>query len=158
MTPKEIFELDNLGCYHWGDTAAFWSFVYKELDEELFQSIDAKDDYRIDTLLKASAEDKSYHTERRWSHKGFSLSYWAITFDGKLVGIVVLWGKVDENWERYITNYPLYQAMVGYVRAMYTPIESSEIVGEEEEIEDLEYHYGWVIDPTEPFNMKKEER
>ncbi len=146
MTPKEIFELETIGTHHWGDVDAFWSFVYKEIDEELFSSIDAQDEQRIETLLKATASD--------WN---FQQSYWAIMFDGKLVGIIVLWGRADESWERYITNYPLYQAMVGYVKAMYTPTESSEIVGEEEEIEDLEYHYGWVIDPNELFNMKKEE-
>ena len=48
--------------------------------------------------------------------------------------------------------------MVGYVKAMYTPTDSSEIVGEEEDIEDLEYHYGWVIDSNEPYNMRKEKK
>ncbi len=147
MTPKEIFELETIGVYHWGDTEAFWSFVYKEIDDELFSRTDAQDEQRVEALLKAGAEEE-----------GFSQSYWAITFDGKLVGIIVLWGRADESWERYITNYPLYQAMVGYVKAMYTPIDSCEIVGEDEELEDLEYHYGWVIDPTESYNMKKEER
>lgn len=147
MTPKEIFELETLEETHWPNTEAFWSFVYKEIDDELFNYEDAVDDTRISTQIKAFAEEK-----------GFSQSYWAITFDGKLVGIIVLWGRVDESWCRYITNYPLYQAMVGYVKTMYTPTDSDEIVGEEEDIEDLEYQYGWVIDKTCPSNMRRKSK
>jgi hypothetical protein len=88
MTPKEIFELETIGTHHWGDNDAFWYFVYKEIDEELFRHADAKDETRIVTLCKAKAEEsclKRYNT--------FEISYWAITFDGKLVGIIVLWGR-----------------------------------------------------------------
>ena len=147
MTPKEIFELETIGFHHWADTDAFWSFVYKEIDEDLFVAKDAQDDIRVGTHLKAHSEEK-----------GFKQSYVAITFDCKLVGIIVLWGRVEENWERYITNFPLYQAMLGYVRTMYTPIDNSEIVGEDEDIEDLEYQYGWIIDSNEPYNMRKEKK
>jgi hypothetical protein len=153
MTPKEIFELETIGTHHWGDNDAFWYFVYKEIDEELFRHADAKDETRIVTLCKAKAEEsclKRYNT--------FEISYWAITFDGKLVGIIVLWGRFGTEHERYITNYPLYQAMIGYVKAMYTPTESSEIIGEEEDIEDLEYHTGWIIDSNEENNIRKEKR
>ena len=147
MTPKEIFELETIGTHRWFDTEAFWSFAYKEIDVELFCWEDAKDETRIVALCKALAEEPPR----------FSQSYWAITFDSVLVGIIVLWGRVDENYQRYIVNYPLFQAMIGYVKAMYTPIETSTIVGEEKNIEDLEYQFGWVIDANEPYNMKKGE-
>ena len=147
MTPKEIHELQTIGFHHWTETDAFWDFVHKEVDESLFNIEDAKGDTRISTQLKAHAEEEK-----------FSQSYWSITFDGKLVGIIVLWGRANECGDRYITNYPLYQAMVGYVKTMYTPINSEEIIGEEEDIEDLEYMYGWVIDKRYTNNMRKEDK
>ena len=153
MTPKEIFELETIGSYHWAETEAFWSFVYKEVDDELFNSADARDEKRVAALLKASTD-----TSKDSLYNVFELSYWAITFDSLLVGIIVLWGRFGIDHERYITNYPLYQAMIGYVKAMYTPTESSEIVGEDEEVKDLEYQYGWVIGPNEENNIRKEKK
>ena len=151
MTPKEIRELKTIGYHHWPETDAFWAFVHKEINDEMFDDKDAQGDTRITVQLKAQAEETH-------NLSTFHISYWAITFDGKLVGIVLLWGKVNENEIKYITNYPLYQAMIGYVKTMYTPANVDEIVGEEEDVKDLERLYGWVIDKRYTNNMRKEDK
>jgi hypothetical protein len=59
-------------------------------------------------------------------------------------------------WDRYLTDFPHYQAMVGYIKAVYTPGDNPIVVGEEEDIEDLDYLVGWFVDSDSNNNMRKE--
>ena len=84
------------------------------------------------------------------------MSYWVITFDGKPVGLCRFCGRHQNLWDKLITNYPLYQAMVGYVKTVYTPGQTEFVVAEDKDIPDLEDLYGWVIDKSAPSNMREE--
>ena len=149
MKPKEIYELETLEeIVHWSDSSAFFSFVEKELDEELFDYASAGGDLRIEVWLKAESDAKDDPENY--------VAYWVIAFDGTPLGIVRLIGRHQDIWDKYITNFPLYQKMIGYVKTMYTPGDSDLVVDEELEIEDLDNLYGWVID-KESFNNMKEE-
>lgn len=126
----------------------FFDFC-NELDEELFNWRDAIEDERVRIRLKAYGEvDRSTHHER--------LEYWAIELDGEYVGLVI---GLDEPWgwstlEKYITDYPKYQALVAYVKAMYQT-KPEEIVGETTQIEDLDGRYELYIDKRFSNNMRR---
>lgn len=132
----------------WYAHAAFFDFCGEEVDEERFNWQDAVEDTRIAIHLKA------YH-----DFDNSRLEYWAVEFDGKYIGLVV--GVDEPMWfetqDRYITNYPSYQTMVAYIKAMYVG-KPERVVGETTKLDDLDGRYGSFIDKRYSNNMRKEEK
>jgi len=147
VKPKDIYNLKSIGeIIHWSDSEAFFAFVDKEIDEDLFSFDDAAEDIRIEVSLKAETvpeEVKDY------------ASCWVIAFDGKPVGIIRLVGRYQDMLDRYITDFPLYRAMVSYVKTLYTPGDADVVVDEDSEIDELEDLCGWVIDEEADNNMRE---
>lgn len=86
-----------------------------------------------------------------------TLEYWAMEFDGEYIGLVI---GTDEPWgwnteSTYITDYPKYQALVAYVKALYIS-KPENIVGVTTKIEDLDGRYGYYIDKRFKYNMRKD--
>lgn len=129
----------------------FFHFVKNELDDELFNWRDASEDERVRIRLKAHADvDMTHYTVR--------LEYWGMEFDGEYIGLVI---GTDRPWgwntySTYITDYPKYQAMIAYVKAMYIN-KPENIVGATSKIEDLDGIHGFVIDKRFSNNMRKED-
>jgi len=148
MKPKDIYELEEVDSnVHWADSLAFFYLADKEIDDEMFDYEAARGEDRIETILKAESDTSDGEDY---------VSYWVVKFDGKPLGLVRLIGRHEDVWDRYITDYPLYQAMVGYVKVMYTPGNSEVVVGEDEEIEDLDNLYGWVVDSEAKDNLRED--
>jgi hypothetical protein len=157
MNIKRVYNLDDVQeeMYPfptWCNHSAFWFATEHELDEENFNYEDAVHDERIRVHLKATAE---VHSE---SYSIVNLEYVAISFDNTYVGLVI---GVDRpfGWEAeeiYITDYPKYQAMVAYAKAMFQN-KPTNIVGATVKIDDLDGRFGFVIDKRYSTNMRKEE-
>lgn len=156
MNIRKIYSLPTLqgnDCYSvasWADHDAMFYFVEQDagLDSEEFSHSDGRTDERIRLELKAYAYVKNG-----------TLEYFAISFDGQYVGLVV---GVDRHFgwcceERYVTNFPLYQAMTAYIRAVFFN-KPSDLVGETTDIPDLDGRYEHVIDKRYKNHMRKEER
>jgi hypothetical protein len=158
MNIRRIYNLDDVTdttyplsdwCHH----DAFWHFVGHELDDENFNYVDAGHEARIRVHLKAYAHLDSDHV-----HMVLPLEYIAISFDREYIGLVI---GVDRpfGWdaaEVYITNYPKYQVMVAYAKAMFQN-KPTNIVGETVLIDNLDGRFGFVMDKRFSNNMRKED-
>ena len=156
MNIRKIYRLNKVDTEklwplaEWCDHDAFFHFVGGEVNDERFNFTDASDDERVEIELKACADASHDHFTK-------TLEYIAIKFDGSYVGLAVC---LDTNFgytleDRYITNYPKYQAMIAYVNAMYVQKPKC-VIGETTDIIDLDGRYGHVIDKRYSFNTRKE--
>jgi hypothetical protein len=152
MNIKRIYNLPTveLGYVYpeWYNHSSFFYFMGREMDEERFNWQDAAEEQRVELELKASAEVDmhNYH---------ITLEYVAIKFDGKYIGLCI---GTDRPWgwtlySRYITNYPLYQTMVAYLKAMYMRKPNC-IIGETTDINDVDFRCGHVIDKRHAGNLR----
>jgi hypothetical protein len=157
MNIKKIYDLDTIRevegigkVANWSDHDAFFEFVDMTTSQsDRFDFESAHLDERVKLELKA------YYDSPIVVHG--ELEYIAFSFDGKYVGLVIgigtsWWWKLQEI---YITNFPLYQAMVSYVTAMYI-LKPEHIVGETTDIPDLDGRFGTVIDKRYKYNLGKE--
>lgn len=156
MNIRKVYNLPNVKdkelwpVAEWCNHDAFFLFAARELDDTQFNYQDAQKDERVKIELKAYAEAvRTQYTE--------NLEYVAISFDGSYVGLLI---GLDTNFgytlvERYITNYPKFQAMVAYVKTMYQKTPDC-IIGETTKIDDLDGRYGTVIDKRYKWNMRQE--
>lgn len=149
---KTIHEVEGYKTPKWCDHDAFDEFTIGDIDFNHFIYTDACKDERIKLELKAA-----YNMSEHYHHE--ILEYVAISFDGQYIGLVI--GRdTPFGWnveDSYITNYPLYQAMVAYVRAMYI-YKTERIVDETEDVEDLDGRYQSKIDKRHKYNMRKEDK
>lgn len=158
MNIKRIYNLDDVvdtmyPLPTWCNHDAWWMLVYDEMSASgRFNYEDAIHDERIKIHLKAHANLESL------PETSVTLEYIAISYDNIYVGLVIgidrPFGWDDE--EIYVTNYPKFQSMVAYVRAMYQN-KPDNIIGETIKIDDLDGRFGFVIDKRYSNNMRKEE-
>lgn len=134
----------------WADHDGMYWFVKPDIDlsQESFNYQDAKEDERIHMELKAYCDlDDGRAT----------VEYYAVSFDGQYVGLVV---GVDRpfGWDledRFITNFPMYQALTAYIRAVYFG-KPEDLIAEEIDIEDLDGRFKTYIDKRFKNHMRQE--
>lgn len=85
-------------------------------------------------------------TFKSFSNGGAGWELGGVSFDGEYVMIMQMAGRGYHDFgQTYITNKPLYNRMVAYIRTLYVDNNEHTIIDENEDMKCLTEFYGWDI-------------
>lgn len=146
MKVKDFLDLPNVEFKsHWSDTDVIDGLTGGDVDAYSINWREAQNDVRIQIECKGYKDFDSIR----------SMGFYVVTFDGKAVGIYKAAGRGETDYtDRYILDLNRYEAMIAYIRTMYVYLNDCVVESVEQDIEGLEYLYGYTLDPTEEGNLK----